>query len=83
MFYAKSCPKCVITGITEIPKSSTEIPTASVLSRHGFKKGDFPETTAFKSYGVKSERKSQYANEFSLPPMVFAHVRDQRSTGST
>ena len=29
--------------------------------------GDLPETTAFKSYAAKHERKSQYANYFDLP----------------
>ena len=28
---------------------------------------DFSETTAFKSYGVKHKRKSQYANYSGLP----------------
>ena len=29
--------------------------------------GDLPETTAFKSYATKHERKSQYANFSDLP----------------
>ena len=33
--------------------------------------GDMPETTAFKSYAVKHERKSQYANFYDLPAVRF------------
>ena len=32
-----------------------------------FKNGDFRKSTAFKSYGVKTKRTSQYANEHGLP----------------
>ena len=34
--------------------------------------GDFPETTAFKSYAAKYERKSQYANYSDLPMSAFS-----------
>ena len=34
--------------------------------------GDFPETTAFKSYAVKHERKSQHANYSDLPAVGFS-----------
>ena len=34
--------------------------------------GDFPETTAFKSYAAKHERKSQYANYSDLPMSAFS-----------
>ena len=33
--------------------------------------GDLPETTAFKSYAAKHERKSQYANYSDLPAVSF------------
>ena len=33
--------------------------------------GDLPETTAFKSYAMKHERKSQYANYSDLPAVSF------------
>ena len=33
--------------------------------------GDLPETTAFKSYAAKHERKSQYANYSDLPDVSF------------
>ena len=33
---------------------------------------DLPETTAFKSYAAKHERKSQYANYSDLPMSVFS-----------
>ena len=36
--------------------------------------GDLPETTAFKSYSVKHERKSQYANYFDLPDVSFLRL---------
>ena len=34
--------------------------------------GDLPETTAFKSYSAKHERKSQYANYSHSPPSAFS-----------
>ena len=43
------------------------IPTGSVPHWLDFKKGDFRKSTAFKSYGVKTKRTSQYANEHGLP----------------
>ena len=43
--------------------NETAIPTLNWLH---FKKGDFRITTAFRSYGVKSKGKSQYANKYSL-----------------
>ena len=36
--------------------------------------GDLPETTAFKSYAAKHERKSQYANYSDLPAVGFLHL---------
>ena len=36
--------------------------------------GDLPETTAFKSYATKQERKSQYANYSDLPAFSFRGV---------
>ena len=35
---------------------------------------DLPETTAFKSYAAKYERKSQYANYFDLPDVSFLRL---------
>ena len=43
------------------------IPTGSVPHWLDFKNGDFRKSTAFKSYGVKTKRTSQYANEHDLP----------------
>ena len=43
------------------------IPTGSVPHWLDFKNGDFRKSTAFKSYGVKTKRTSQYANEHGLP----------------
>ena len=36
--------------------------------------GDLPETTAFKSYAAKHERKSQYANYSDLPTVSFLRL---------
>ena len=36
--------------------------------------GDLPETTAFKSYAAKHERKSQYANFSDLPAVSFLRL---------
>ena len=36
--------------------------------------GDLPETTAFKSYTAKHERKSQYANYSDLPDVRFLRL---------
>ena len=41
--------------------------TGSVPHWLDFKNGDFRKSTAFKSYGVKTKRTSQYANEHGLP----------------
>ena len=35
---------------------------------------NLPETTAFKSYAAKQERKSQYANYFYLPDVSFLRL---------
>ena len=43
------------------------IPTGSVPHWLDFKNGDFRKSTAFKSYGVKTKRASQYANKHGLP----------------
>ena len=39
------------------------IPTGSVPHWLDFQNGDFRKSTAFKSYGLKTKRTSQYANE--------------------
>ena len=36
--------------------------------------GDLPETTAFKSYAAKQERRSQYANYSDLPAVSFLRL---------
>ena len=36
--------------------------------------GDLPETTVFKSYAAKHERKSQYANYSGLPTVSFLRL---------
>ena len=36
--------------------------------------GDLPETSAFKSYAAKHERKSQYANYSDLPDVSFLRL---------
>ena len=36
--------------------------------------GDFPETTVFKSYAARHERKSQYANYSHLPVVSFLRL---------
>ena len=47
--------------------SQKAIPMGSVPHWLDFKNGDFRKSTAFKSYGVKTKRTSQYANEHGLP----------------
>ena len=41
--------------------------------------GDLPETTAFKSYAVKHERKSQYANYSDLPAVSFLRLTHSKA----
>ena len=55
-------PRFLPLHATRRPKSGTNRP-------HWlhFKKGDFRKSTAFKNYGVKTKRTSQYANEHGLP----------------
>ena len=40
---------------------------SNTKGEYDFKNGDFRKSTAFKSYGVKTRRTSQYANEHGLP----------------
>ena len=43
--------------------------------------GDFPETTVFKSYAAKHERKSQYANYSDLPAVGFLGLTQRSARG--
>ena len=45
--------------------------------------GDFPETTAFKSYAAKYERKSQYANYSDLPDVSFLRLTHSEAPEGT
>ena len=45
--------------------------------------GDLPETTAFKSYAAKYERKSQYANYSDLPAVSFLHLTHSEAPEGT
>ena len=51
------------------------IPTGSVPHWLDFKNSDFRKSTAFKSYGLKTKRTSQYANEHGLPRPDSARFR--------
>ena len=55
------------------------IPTGSVPHWLDFKNGDFRKSTAFKSYGVKTKRTSQYANEHGSDSARFEHGGGSRS----
>ena len=55
------------------------IPTGSVPHWLDFKNGDFRKSTAFKSYGVKTKRTSQYANEHGSDSAHFEHGGGSRS----
>ena len=52
----------VIQHLTSRMSNCYKKPTYSVAYDHRKYCGDFSETTAFKSYGMKHKRKSQYAN---------------------
>ena len=45
--------------------------------------GDLSETTAFKSYAAKHERKSQYANYSDLPAVSFLRLTQRSARGYT
>ena len=45
--------------------------------------GDLPETTAFKSYAAKHERKSQFANYFDLPDVSFLRLTHSEAPEGT
>ena len=45
--------------------------------------GDLPETTAFKSYAAKHERKSQYANYSDLPDVSFLRLTHSEGPDGT
>ena len=55
------------------------IPTGSVPHWLDFKNGDFRKSTAFKSYGVKTKRTSQYANKHGSDFARFEHGGGSRS----
>ena len=63
-------PRFLPLRATRRPKSNTN---GSVPHWLDFKNGDFRKSTAFKSYGVKTKRTSQYANEHGLPRLDSAH----------
>ena len=42
--------------------------------------GDLPETTAFKSYAAKHERKSQFANYSDLPAVSFLRMKHSEAS---
>ena len=44
--------------------------------------GDLPETTAFKSYAAKHERKSQYANFPTYPRSAFSATHSEAPEGA-
>ena len=45
--------------------------------------GDLPETTVFKSYSAKHERKSQYANYSDLPDVSFLRLTPSKAPEGT
>ena len=45
--------------------------------------GDLPETTAFKSYSAKHERKSQYANYSDSPTVSFLRLTHSEAPEGT
>ena len=45
--------------------------------------GDLPETTAFRSYAAKHERKSQYANYSDLPTVSFLRLTHSEALEGT
>ena len=45
--------------------------------------GDLPETTAFKSYAAKHERKGQYANYSALPAVSFFRLTQSEAPEGT
>ena len=56
-----------------------QVPTGSVPHWLDFKNGDFRKSTAFKSYGVKTKRTIQYANEHGSDSARFEHGGGSRS----
>ena len=68
---------CVCVSVTQhltsrMSNRAIKKHTYSVAYDHQKYCGDFSETTAFKSYGVKHKRKSQYANYSGLPKIRFS-----------
>ena len=56
-----------VTTFSATTRNKAAIPTGSVPHWLDLKNGDFRKSTAFKSYGVKTKRTSQYANKHGLP----------------
>ena len=58
------------------------VPMCAALHWLDFKNGNFRKNTAFKSYGVKQEWKSHYANELELTTTAFAHLFRSTNQGN-
>ena len=76
----KALGLCVLCGCVSVKShlisrmSNQAINEHAYLMRYERQKicGDLPETTAFKSYAAKHERKSQYANFPAYPRSTFS-----------
>ena len=64
---------CVSVCLSHLTYGASVRPENTVTYSAGNKgRGDLPETTAFKSYAAKHERKSQYANFPTYPRSAFS-----------
>ena len=72
---------CVLPHLTYGASLRPEKAVMCSAGKEGLKIcGDLPETTAFKSYATKQERKSQYANYSDLPAFSFLRLTAPEST---
>ena len=75
---------CLLTHLTYGASVRPEKAVMYSAGKEGLKIcGDLPETTAFKSYATKQERKSQYANYSDLPAFSFLRLTRSEAPEST
>ena len=75
---------CLLTHLTYGASVRPEKAVMYSAGKEGLKIcGDLPETTAFKSYATKQERKNQYANYSDLPAFSFLRLTRSKAPEST
>ena len=84
MYFGLCLCVCLKSYLTYGASFRPENPVTYSAGNEGQKScGDLPETTAFKSYAAKHERKSQYANYSDLPAVSFLRLTHSEAPEGT